>query len=334
MSKNIVICCDGTNNKFSERNSNIVRIAQLSLHIADTQIVYYDPGVGTLNLPTDSNAKILYSKLLGEGFGVGLHLDIEDAYRYLMDNYQPEDKVFLFGFSRGAYTVRALAGLLHKFGLLRKGSLNLVPYVSQMYHKYNKIKGIQTIASQFKASFCVECKPHFIGVFDTVEALGKFYKKKIFTDASLNQDVKYAYHAISIDESRRPFKPFLWNEETKNPNQLIEQVWFAGDHSDIGGGHIENDLSDITLQWMLSKAELAGIMLKKNWQNTLLPSSYGPIHDLYNFFWKIAGFFHDCNLEKMQRIIPENSKIHISVKERIEQINYNPPFSSKVQFVD
>lgn len=331
-----MICCDGTDNKFGDRNSNIVRIAQLALHNTASQIVYYDPGVGTLNLPTDSFVKNMQSRIVGQGWGYGLHDNIRDAYKYLMHNYQEGDKVFLFGFSRGAYSVRALAGMLYRFGLLRKGSLNLVPYVSEMYHKYNNINNIKNIAGQFKASFCQECKPHFIGVFDTVEALGKYYKKKIFTDATLNHDIKLAYHALSIDEKRYPFKPFLWDESKKSPEQTIEQVWFIGDHSDIGGGHLENDLSDISLRWMLSKAELAGLLLKEKWVNTLLPNPSGKIHNLYNFWWRLIGIIQGFKFNGVKRIIPENAKLHRSVQERVSQqhLNYIPRLPAKFEYIE
>ncbi|HRE32883.1 MAG TPA: DUF2235 domain-containing protein, partial [Candidatus Berkiella sp.] len=118
-------------------NTNIVKISQICLHDDSEsalikQIIYYDPGVGTLNLPGESWYTKLKSAWCGLGFGYGLNQNIIDAYEYLMANYQPDDKVFLFGFSRGAYTVRALAGMIFRFGLLRKGSTNLMPYVSDM----------------------------------------------------------------------------------------------------------------------------------------------------------------------------------------------------------
>lgn len=335
MNKNIVICCDGTDNKFGDRNSNIVRIAQLSIHDSTNQIVYYDPGVGTLNLPTDSYLKNLWrSKILGQGWGWGLHNNIKEAYKYLMENFNEGDRVYLFGFSRGAYTVRALTGMLHRFGLLRKGSKNLVPYVSEMYHDYHNIQGIQNIAGQFKASFCQECVPHFIGVFDTVEALGRAYKKKIFADAKLNQEIKLAYQALAINEHRPSFEPFLWDESAQAPDQIIEQVWFIGDHSDIGGGHRENDLSDISLKWLLQKAQMAKMILKKNWTDTLLPNPNGRIHDRYNFLWNIASIFAGFRFGRYVRKIPEQAKLHYSVKLRMDSGTYSPPLPTQFEFVE
>lgn len=335
MTKNIVICCDGTDNKFGDRNSNIVRIAQLSIHDNINQIVYYDPGVGTLNLPTDNFiANFWRSKILGQGLGWGLHNNIKEAYKYLMDNFNEGDNVFLFGFSRGAYTVRALAGMLYRFGLLRKGSKNLVPYVSEMYHNYHVIQGIQNIASQFKASFCQECNPHFIGVFDTVSVLGSAYKRKVFADAALNKEIKLAYQAIAIDELRQSFEPFLWDESDKGPDQTIEQVWFIGDHSDIGGGHTVNDLSDISLKWMLQKAEQNNILLKKSWLNTILPNPHGKIHNEYNYWWNLASLFAGFKFGKLKRQIPAGAKIHISVKHRMANSLYSPSLPHDFEFVE
>ncbi len=127
-----------------------------------------------------------------------------------MERYQDGDKVFLFGFSRGAYTVRALAGVLYKCGLLQKGSNNLISYASKIYNKRDN----KDIASGFKKTYCHECKPYFIGVWDTVGSMGWFWGKKFF-DTKLNNDVTYGYHAVAIDEKRKKFPVSLWDENRK-----------------------------------------------------------------------------------------------------------------------
>ncbi|MBI2791188.1 MAG: DUF2235 domain-containing protein [Gammaproteobacteria bacterium] len=329
MAKNIVVCCDGTGNEFGIHNSNIVRISQLCVYQEEgpgNQIVYYDPGIGTLDLPSESFIdKYWTSKILGEGFGYGLEENIKDAYLFLMEKYQEGDRVFLFGFSRGAYTVRALAGMLSKLGLLRNGSENLYPYVSQIYRR----KDYKIIADQFKQSFCVECKPWLIGVFDTVAALGTFYRKKVFPNGVLNADVKYGYHALSIDEKRKPFQPFLWEKTTDIPDQIIEQVWFAGVHSDIGGGYTATGLSDIALKWMLKKAQSKGLFLKDNWEDQVHPDPLGKMHESYNLWWKIIG-----PGSKTRTILP-NSLIHRSVFTRMEHNNnYHPALPNDYTIVD
>ena len=160
--KNIVICCDGTGNEYGPNNTNVVRLYESIVRDSD-QLAFYDPGVGTISpsrMRIVRRAKICLRKV----FGFGLRENIEDAYRFLMDRYLEGDKVFLFGFSRGAYTVRALAGMLHKCGLLQKGSNNLIPYASKIYNKRHN----EGIAMGFKQAYSNECKPYFIGVWDTV----------------------------------------------------------------------------------------------------------------------------------------------------------------------
>lgn len=304
MSKNIVVCCDGTQNEYSKCNSNIVKLYSF-LERNNNQVTFYDPGVGTIS--TDIFGRFIGSKigmLLGSAFGYGLTENIEDAYEYIMNRYEPGDRLYLFGFSRGAFTVRALAGMLHKVGILQKGSVNLIPYASKIYNTRNN----DDIAKGFKETFSHECKLHFIGVFDTVASLGYFFGKKFF-NAKLNPDVKYAYQAISIDEHRKKFPISLWNEETKNDNQIIEQVWFAGSHSDVGGGYKEDEASDFPLSWMLSKAEKCGLKLTGDYYTDLAPSTYSPIlHESRTGFWKLW--------KEVKRKIPEGAKIHFSVLHR------------------
>ena len=132
MSKNIVVCCDGTGNEYGSNNTNVVKLYEAIVRDAD-QVAFYDPGVGTLSFLGRQLGRRV-GRTLGKAFGAGLQQNIEDAYRFLMDRYEPGDKLFLFGFSRGAFTVRALAGMLNRCGLLQKGSLNLVPYASRIYN--------------------------------------------------------------------------------------------------------------------------------------------------------------------------------------------------------
>ena len=228
MKKNIVICSDGTCSEYGEHNTNVVRLYQAVVQDAN-QVAFYDPGVGTFSfLGREAGRRV--GILLGKAFGAGLQQNVEDAYRYLMDHYEDRDRIFLFGFSRGAYTVRALAGMLHECGLLRKGSNNLVPYASKIYNGGDK-KGI---ACGFKKTYSRECEPHFIGVWDTVGSLGWFTRKKEF-NVRLNGVVDHCYHALAIDERRRQFKEICWDEGKKRQGQTIEQVWFPGSHSDVGG---------------------------------------------------------------------------------------------------
>ena len=316
MGKNIIICCDGTGNEYGENNTNVVGAYEAFVRDQD-QVAFYDPGVGTFDvLGRTIGKKVGY--LLGLGFGWGLEKNIEDAYAYLMDQYEPDnnDKIYLFGFSRGAFTARSLAGMLFKCGLLQKGSRNLLPYVSKIYNT----RGNDYIAQGFKKTYCHECKPYFIGVWDTVASLGQIYGKRFF-DAKLHGQIAFGYHAVSIDERRKKFPVNLWDETKKRPTQTIEQVWFAGVHSDVGGWYPERGLSDSALKWMLLKADAAGIRLRDGWDSKERinpdPTDKDSQHESREGFYRLW--------RKVQRTIPEDALIHHSVFERINAgIGYNP----------
>ena len=320
MSKNIVICCDGTGNRFGAHHTNVMRIVEKVIR-NDHQRVFYDPGVGTFN----AFGKPHLNKLglaLGKAFGYGLQANIIEAYQYLMEYYAPEDRIFLFGFSRGAFTVRALAGLLHKCGLLQQGHINLLPYLMKIYFKQNNI----VEADAFKAAFSRACCPYLIGVWDTVRALGYFLRKK-FSNNQLNPNIPYAYHAVSIDEQRQKFDVCLWDESSKGAGQTIRQVWFAGVHSDVGGWYKERSLSDIALQWMLAQAQHHGLLLQEDWKGDLCSDSLGNMHVSRQGFWKLW--------RPMKRVIPENALIHQSVKSRLESLaDYQPSLPKNREFTE
>ncbi len=311
MPKNIVVCCDGTGNEYGPHNTNVVKLYEAVVRDAN-QIAFYDPGVGTFSFLGRHLGRRV-GRALGKAFGAGLQQNIEDAYRYLMDRYESGDQLFLFGFSRGAFTVRALAGMLHRCGLLQKGSVNLVPYVSRIYNDPAR----HGIASDFKRTYCYECRPHLIGVWDTVGSMGWFMGRKFF-DTTLNDDVRYGYQAVSIDEQRRKFPVSLWREDAQAGDQTIEQVWFAGVHSDVGGWYTEAGLSDIALKWMLNKAEAQGLLLRPDWYDALAPDPAGTIHESRTGLWRLW--------RPAPRIIPPGALIHESVRERMENqtLGYAP----------
>ena len=249
--------------------------------------------------------------ILGKAFGAGLQQNIEDGYEYLMNRFEQGDKVFIFGFSRGAFTARALAGMIYHFGVLQKGSKNLVPYVSKMYNRREF-----NICDAFKDSFCHVCKPHFIGVWDTVTSLGHIHGKK-FYDQTLNPDVKNAYQAISIDEKRKKFPVSLWDESKKQEHQTIEQVWFSGVHCNIGGYYLERGLSDIVFAWLMDKAVKHGLKLKEKWKDNLNQDYTDVLHNSRKGVWKLW--------RKADRNIPCDAKIHRSVFDRMKsEKSYQP----------
>ena len=297
MPKNIVICCDGTSNEFSAENSNVVKLYQ-TLVCNPTQLCYYHPGVGTMGARSALTAiGKWWTKIIGLAFGYDISDNIADAYQFLMRNFETEDKVYVFGFSRGAYTARALCGMLHIVGLLTRGNEGLIPYAIRMI----KSKQIDfKVAAHFKSTFSRECKPHFIGVWDTVSSLGWIYNavRFPFTNLARNSDISVVRHAVSIDERRAFFRQNLFGAP-KNPTQDVKEVWFAGVHCDVGGGYVEeqSQLSKIALRWILCEAEAAGLAVDPNREADILgakPPNVAPDpntkyqHESLEKWWWIA----------------------------------------------
>ena len=311
--KNVIICYDGTGNEYSANDTNVVKLFQAIVR-DQQQVALYDPGVGTFDVLGRTIGKTV-GKVLGLAFGWGLTKNLEDGYRYLMNHYEPEDRLFLFGFSRGAFTARALAGMLRKVGLLERGSKNLVTYASAIYNRRNN----EEIASGFKKTFGHECRPYLVGVWDTVASLGHIYGRRFF-DQKLTEDINYGYHAMAIDEQRKKFPVSLWDETRKRDFQTIEQVWFSGVHSDVGGYYDERGLSDISLEWMAEQAEEAGLRLREGWRAGLAKNATDPNaqHESRKGFWRLWPPVH--------REIPVGAQIHQSVIDRMGApgLNYNP----------
>jgi uncharacterized protein (DUF2235 family) len=271
MKKKLVICCDGTWNKADQVTkkgepcvTNVIKIAVRTAKEDGNvpQVIYYDQGVGTGDI---------LDKVVGGVAGEGLVENINDAYRCLIANYQPGDDLYVFGFSRGAYTARSTVGMVRKCGILRREFAGRYHEAAELYR--NAVVGPNDDpAKKFRAqySFSDRTEVKFLGMWDTVGALGvpvwgfgSLAKDKYkFHDTQLSGDVRFAYHALAIDERRGPFKPTLWSHVPKD-DQYVEQMWFAGVHSDVGGGYENAGLSDITLKWMLEKAEERGLLLEK-----------------------------------------------------------------------
>ncbi|MCY3821790.1 MAG: DUF2235 domain-containing protein [Gammaproteobacteria bacterium] len=301
--KNIAICCDGTGNEFGQNNTNVVE-TYLALDKDDDQIAYYDPGVGTGGWEYQEERGEL--RAMGDkATGYGLQKNVEDACRFLADNFEEGDRVYLFGFSRGAFTVRSLAGMIFKCGLLRPGHDNLVEYASRIYNTEDNA----AVAAGFLEAFGRSCPIHFIGVWDTVESL-VMHAGKRFHDATLNPDVSFGYHALAIDERREDFLPSPWDESRAVEGQTIEQVWFAGVHSDVGGWYDDRGLSNISLHWMLGKAAGCGLRLTMPTEERLKPNPHGEGHHSDTGFWRIRG--------RSARKIPDSARIHRSVIARMD----------------
>jgi len=315
MGKNIVICCDGTCNQFGSVNTNVVRLFQSVERRSADQVAFYDPGVGTFAARFFSfNVGKFLGKALGAAFGYGVKANMEACYRYLMDTYEDGDRVFLFGFSRGAFTARSLAAMLDKCGLLHPGHQNLIPYMSRQYFRD---KPAQEVA-HFKQTFCRECTPYFVGVWDTVGALGVLKAMRQFANNSLNPKVRYAFHAMSIDEKRSKLMVTPWDENTVGSGQTLEQVWFAGVHCDVGGGYADHRLADIPFRWMADKARSCGLRFLDDTVDDVQGDPLGKLHVSYTWKWKVLG--------SRQRHIPRDARIAPSVWTRVdEDPSYRPP---------
>lgn len=312
MARNLVVCCDGTGNELTERNTNVGYLFQAIERCSDEQLAFYDAGVGTFS-PFGRRVGGFVGRVLGAAFGYGLRRNLEEAYAFLMDEFRDGDRVFLLGFSRGAYTARSLAGMLHKCGLLYPHHANLLPYATAKYFERDNADA----AAEFKRVFCRECRPHFVGVWDTVGSLGWLLALRQFHDTRLNPDVAKAVHAVAIDERRRKFPPCLWDEDSLAPYQEVRQEWFAGVHSDVGGGYPERALGDITLAWMLDHAEAAGLEVRAEARAALTPDPLGPMHESWRGWWRLLG--------RHVREIPEGAPVHPSVRERIDgNVGYAP----------
>lgn len=272
MPKNIVVCCDGTGNEYGDCNSNVVSLYQSLVLDDKQQVAYYHPGVGTEGSPTSRNRlEAAFSVVMGLGFGAGLLSYVGDAYRFLMDQYEDGDRIYLFGFSRGAYTVRALAGMLNMFGLLHAGNDGLIPYILKMYaRRTRKAAGIHPmlkVAGGFKRTYSRSPKVHVVGVWDTVSSVGVIWDPLKLPYTAQNPSMVHGVHALSIDERRCFFRNNLWGpalpQQPNEEQQTIHQVWFAGVHSDVGGSYpsAESGLSQITLEWMLCQVVRFGLLV-------------------------------------------------------------------------
>ncbi len=299
MAKRIVLCLDGTWNEEGQTDhgveieTNVLKLYKALVNSSD-QIDRYFAGVGTRP----------FEKVSGGAFGWGLFNQIKDAYRALIRVYDPGDQLFIFGFSRGAYSARSLAGMILRCGVLRKDvdqkhlaiephlndlltttqDPNLLPdatdKVFALYKHGYDVRNRPDI-ELFKQRNCHDASIHFIGVWDTVGALGLPDKLVIpalraiddtlreewfgFLDTELNPRIEAACHALAIDERREPFLPTLWTDQRGGPprinvpNSKIKQVWFVGAHANVGGGYVDTGLSDISLAWMARAAQQQGL---------------------------------------------------------------------------
>ncbi|MHC5011608.1 MAG: DUF2235 domain-containing protein [Planctomycetota bacterium] len=348
--KNIVVCCDGTGNQYGATNTNVVKLFEaLDLDDPTRQVGYYDPGVGTGNpRGAITRTRRFFGRVLGLAFGTGIYRNIADAYEYLMETFEEDDRVYVFGFSRGAYTARALTGLLRMCGLLQPGSRSLVPYALEMFRKRvpkkkDKKEKHWAVAAGFKNTYARTCKPHFIGVWDTVKSVGIWDALKLMTKwqtalpfTYAMPDVAFGRHAISIDEKRSRFRPNMWE---RRADGSMQQVWFAGVHCDVGGGYPEDGLSDIALEWVLKGAEHRGLLLRKDAYAKIDGKATQDAHNSLKLFWMPLGWkrrkvrgpgaWDDATRTWEER----PPSVHASVEIRKEETGYEPKLPPGTKYV-
>jgi uncharacterized protein (DUF2235 family) len=309
--KRIVVCCDGTWNRPDEVSPT--NVAKIHGAVADTdgerrQVPFYHRGVGTSGG---------LDRYVGGGFGWGLSRNVRECYRFVVDEYEPGDELFFFGFSRGAYTARSTVGLIRNAGILRREHVDRVDDAYTLYRGRGDDRHPNGAESKrFRQSYSHdEIDVRFVGVWDTVGALGipgvpKMLAGRLwaFHDTQLSSKVKLAYQALAIDEQRRPFVPSLWYR-SPGDDGVLEQRWFAGVHSDVGGGYPQCSLADIALCWMAGRARAAGLALKDDYLATahipdgdvnpadedrrlgkeVSPDVEGTIHPSFKGFYRLLG---------------------------------------------
>jgi uncharacterized protein (DUF2235 family) len=306
--KRIAIFADGTWNSPEQGDpTNVLQMAQSVKPNANgvKQIAFYDWGVGTDR-----------KEIAGGITGAGIDKNILDCYRFIVHNYEVGDMLYFFGFSRGAYTVRSLAGLIRNSGILKRQFAEKVSAAYTLYRKRSKASGPdQAEALKFRQNYAVaNITPiEFVGVWDTVGALGipvPFWgtlgkSDFLFHDTEPSKIVQHARHAVSIDEDREDFQPTLWSDK---PGLDLKQVWFSGVHSDVGGGYKERGLSDCAARWMIAEAAVCGLQFEPHLIKVINPNPKDKQHNERTGIYKAR-----------KEIIREvNGPLHVSVKTRWE----------------
>jgi Uncharacterized alpha/beta hydrolase domain (DUF2235) len=317
--KRLVVCFDGTwNAADSEKaETNVARIYRAIREKSGSdgvhQLAFYERGVGTSGLKSFN--------LLAGATGLGLGDNIRSAYVNLAKNYEQGDEIFLFGFSRGAFSARSLSGLISACGLLKRESLDKINQ-AWSYYRDEKLRSPQAFSAATGAKVHTDVSIRFLGVWDTVGALGvpvgvisQALSGEVFEfhDTSPSRIVKHAVQALAIDESRDAFVPTFWTGEAP-AGVTIEQVWFAGAHSDVGGGYELRRAADIPLRFMAKRAEFAG--LKLDWTSGALPpetAALDALTDIHESRDGIAVF--DRLTPTIRRVLEQN--IDVAPQEKL-----------------
>jgi uncharacterized protein (DUF2235 family) len=294
---NVVLCCDGTGNKLDVATSNVVRLFSVARRDApQEQVVYYHAGIGTMPAKAALTSVSRWAtRLAGNAAGYGLLDDVADLYAYLMRTLREGDHMFIFGFSRGAFTARVLAGLIHRCGVLKPEFTSLIPYALDLYRPHD---ALDDVVAKFVRLFSRRWRVHFLGLWDTVKAFGVLWPKSL-PHLRFNPSVDIVRHAMALEERRTMFDPTTWGgtdgDQRGTPagyitpaipprsidgSQDVKEVWFEGCHSDVGGGLPENEgsLYKYSLEWMVREAQAhdKGLLVEEDALSALLSEAAGP----------------------------------------------------------
>jgi len=339
MPKNIVILCDGTSNQIEEDRTNILRLYGC-LRKNDRQVVFYDPGVGTFG---GENDWLRYARKAKEIWGLatgwGLDQNVKEAYRFIVEHFDPgqrktatkpaipQDDIYIFGFSRGAYTARVLAGFIHAFGIMDKTQRNLLDYAYRTYKGISDFDGPDDgdpnaaflkmrLYERALSPFRPDIKA--LGLFDTVSSVieqGKVWPQlRTHPFTKKNPSVEHVRHAVAVDERRTMFNPVLWEPggdftgppfKKRDPvPQDLKEVWFSGVHGDVGGGYGEDESAQakLPLIWMIREMEQIGLKfyeptVKKivlgedpDYPDYVKPGIYQDLNESMNRAWSVVEF--------------------------------------------
>lgn len=327
--KHIAIFADGTWN--SPEKGGATNVLQMARAVRPKvggieQVAFYDWGVGTDR-----------KKIAGGITGAGIDKNIMDCYRFIVHNYRRGDKLFFIGFSRGSYTVRSLAGFIRNCGLLKRQHASMIPDAYKHYRKRTRASRPDEPQSvKFRQDYAVAniTKIEFVGVWDTVGALGipvPFWgtlgeSEFLFHDTEPSKIVQYARHAVSIDENREDFEPTLWSQK---PGLDLKQVWFAGVHSDVGGGYDKAGLSYVASRWMIDEAAKLGLKFEAHFLNKVMPDALAVQHNerkkIYmlrkELIRTITGPLHRSVKERWQSDANNYRKKSKSMKRLLESVD-------------
>jgi Uncharacterized alpha/beta hydrolase domain (DUF2235) len=346
MSTNIILLSDGTGNSAAKlHKTNVWRVYRALDLSTDDQVAEYDDGVGTSSLRPLA--------LIGGGFGLGLARNVRHLYAFLSRNYRDSgQKVFAFGFSRGAYTIRMLIGLVRNQGLIER-ELPEQPFQREVLRRWDafrreRFRILKSKPSPQTARREVEKRGRvpefeFVGLWDTVGAYGLPFEEIqhaidlyiypfSFSDRSLSSIVKCAYHALSLDDERRTFHPILWDESDPGDRKRIQQVWFPGVHSNVGGGYPKDGLAYVSLEWMVTKAKTLGLRFLDTHLTEI--TQQADAHDqIYNSRAGLGGYYRymprpvtTLGHDTLNGVTIDRPKVHESAFARIRHglVTYGP----------